>query len=143
MADILVQVINERMTGVYLINDDLADKFFTEKDMWDDYFSYVSLHASKGLAEVDELIELYSMLQVSIALSVTSDFRFSGVEGLYPRNINAFASFQIFDFRNRRIIWDGLVDAQDVVLSKEEEDAVTKKTFKLVADKLISEIMRQ
>ncbi len=144
MTEILVRRIKEKMTGVYLISDDLADKFFTENDIWDDYFSFVSSHAAKGLStDIDEMFELYSMLNVTTVFSVTSDFRFSGVEGLYPRNINAFASLQIFDFRSCRVIWDGLVDAQDVLLSKEEEDQVIKRTFKRVAERLINEILRQ
>jgi hypothetical protein len=139
---ILVQTIKEKLPGIYLISDDSADKYFTENDMWDDYFSYVSLHAAKGLVEIDILIDLYSNMQVTTIFSITSDFRFSAVEGMFPRNFNTFVSLQILDLRSKQIIWDGLVDAQEVVESKEEEDETARKTFKKVADRVLAEVMR-
>jgi hypothetical protein len=142
LNSILVQAIKEKLPGINLITDDQADSYFTDNDIWDDYFSYVTFHATKGLVEIDTLIELYSQLKATTVFSVTSDFRFSGIEGMYPRNFNTFASLQIFDFKNRQIIWEGMVEIQVIIPSQEEEDQIVKKAFKRVSEKLLSEVVR-
>lgn len=138
---ILVQAIKEKLPEINLITDDQADSYFTDNDLWDDYFSYVSFHAAKGLIEIDTLIDLYSRLQVMIVFSITSDYRFSAIEGMYPRNFNTFVSLQIFDFRNRQIIWEGLIEIQEVIEFQEEEDEIVKKTFKRASEKLLNQVV--
>jgi hypothetical protein len=139
---VLMDTIKKKLPGIYLITDDQADRYFTDNDMWDDYFSYVSLHAARGLVEIDELINLYSPMQVTTVVSITSDLRFSGMEGLYPRNFNTFASAQIIDLKSRKIIWEGLVESQIVIEFEDEKDEMVKQAFKKVADRLLVEITR-
>jgi hypothetical protein len=142
LKTILVQTIKEKLPEINLITDDQADRYFTDNDIWDDYFSYVSFHAAKGLVEINTLIDLYSKLQVTVVFSITSDYRFSAIEGMYPRNFNTFVSLQIFNFRNRQIIWEGLIEMQEVIFSEEEEDEMVKKTLKRVSEKLLNEVVR-
>ena len=139
---ILIQTIKEKLPGIYLITDEQADRYFTEKDMWDDYFSYVSIYDAKGLVEIDELSNLYSHLQATVIFAITSDFRFWGMEGMYPRNFTTFVSMQIFDLIKREILWDGLAEAQDVIESEEDKDMIAKNVFTKVTKRLLTEITR-
>jgi hypothetical protein len=142
LNDILVDSIKIQLPKVHLFTDKMVDKFFTEKDMWEEYFSYITQYMGRGLVKVDEMEKLYSNLKITKAILVTSDFHFSGVGNIYPKEYNIFLSVQIYDIKKRKIIWDGMVNAHDFIKSKKDEDKSIKKVYWEVADKLLAEIMR-
>ncbi len=142
VAPVLIPVIREKLPQIYLITDDQADSYFTNNDMWDDYFSYVAFYSAKGLVDFDTLIGLYSQLSATIVFAITSDLFFNAVEGMYPRNFNTFLSIQVFDMRTRQVIWDGMVELQEVIESKEETERVVRKSYQKVAERLLTELTR-
>lgn len=142
VAPILIPIIKERLPEIYLITDDQADRYFTDNDIWDDYFSYISFYSAKGLVDIDTLVELYSQLSVATIFAITSDLFFTGVEGMYPRNFHTFISIQVFDVGTRQVVWDGMVEAQEVIESKEESDKIVKKSYQKIAQRLMTELTR-
>ncbi len=142
VAPVLIPIIKERLPEIYLITDDQADSYFTDNDIWDDYFSYVAFYSAKGLVDIDTLVGLYSQLSATIVFAITSDLFFTGVEGLYPRNFNTYLSIQVFDMRTRQVIWDGMVEVQDVIESKEETERIVRKNYQKIAQRLLTELTR-
>lgn len=142
LSNILADTINKNLPQAHLLTDKMVDKYFTEHDMWDEYFSYIALFMARGLVKTEEMEKLYSKLEVSKTILITSDYHFSGITKLYPKEFNIFVSVQIFDLKTRKIIWDGIVNAHDFIQSKKVEDESLKMIYQAVADKLLTEIMQ-
>ncbi len=142
LSPLLAKIIKRKLAEVNLFTDKMVDKYFTEHDMWDVYFAYINQYMTRGLVKIDEMEKLYSKLEISKVILITSDFHFSGAEYLYPKEFNVFVSVQMFDLKKRKVIWDGMVNAHDFIRSKKDESKTTRRIYHEVANKLINEIMR-
>ncbi len=142
LSPILVRTIKRKLTDINLFSDKMVDDFFTEKDMWDEYFAYINQYMSRGLVKIDEMEKLYAKLDITKVILITSDFNFSGAEYIYPKEFNIFVSVQIYDIKKHKIIWDGMINANDFIKSKKDENKTIKRIYHEVAYKLLNEIMR-
>ncbi len=143
LHNILVDTIKKKLPQVPLFTDNMVDAYFTEKDMWDEYFAYITQFMAKGLGKTEVMEKLYSKMEISNIILITSDYNFSGIGVLYPKEFDIFVSLQIYDIKQHKVIWDGYVNAHDFIKYPKYEVKILKQVYRAISDKLLTEIMRK
>ncbi|MFQ5645866.1 MAG: hypothetical protein ACE5GM_02965 [bacterium] len=131
--------------GVTLITDKQADRLFTDMDLWDDYFAFIAPYTRKGITGGEDLADidrLYSAIKADYIITVTSDYRFHSIGGLYPRAFFLYINLQIWDIKNKQKVWGGICNGETKALAAQDENRVTHETADRAAQRVFYELVK-
>jgi hypothetical protein len=131
----------KRFNNIKFINDEEASDFFTEIDMWEDYFVCLEKYSQASVvkANFNELKRLYQKLGTNLIINVNSDY--SSILR-YPHNFVIFIHAQIWDLSSGKLVWEGFGQGEEVVMSADDIERVRNKMANRVSKRMADEMGR-
>lgn len=125
----------------FIPNDEVSD-FFTNLDMWDDYFTYLVKYHKSAVADTnfDELRGLYQKLEANYIININSDYI---PIPRYPSMFEVNVQAQIWDINSGKMVWEAFVLGRDMVVSEEEEAGIREKMVDWACRHIVGEMGRE
>ncbi len=132
----------DRYKNIKFISNEEVSDFFTDLDMWDDYFEYLTRYHQSAVADTnfDELKGLYQKLKADYIININSDYI---PIPRYPTMFEVNIQAQIWDIDSAKMIWEGLVQGRDMVISEEEEVRIKEKMVDWACKHIAGEMGRE
>jgi hypothetical protein len=131
----------KRFNNIKFIKNEAVSDFFTDIDMWEDYFAYLEKYHQASVVDTNfnELRNLYKKLGANYVININSD---PGFIPRYPSHFSVYIQAQIWDLGSGKLVWEGFVQGQDVVSSAEDTERVKAKMVNWVSKRMANEMGR-
>jgi hypothetical protein len=129
-----------------IITDNEMDKYFTDNDTWDNYFSYIASYSEKGILQKGDLekpIKLYAAFKPDYIAVATSDPFMLSAGSNHSQVLNLYIDLQIWDVDAKQRVWGGICSGETLIYSKDEKEEIYQKLANLLAQRVAGEMINK
>lgn len=140
----LNNALKKKLNKSKIITDNETDKYFTDNDTWDNYFSYVSSYSEKGILQKEDLakpIELYAAFKPDYIAVATSDPFMLSAGSNHSQILNLYVDLQMWDLNAKQRVWGGICSGETLIYNKDEKEEIYQQLADLLAMRIAEEII--
>lgn len=129
-----------------IITDNEMDKYFTDNDTWDNYFSYIANYSEKGIShkrDLEQAIKLYAAFKPDYIAVATSDPFMLSAGSNRSEILNLYIDLQIWDLNAKQRTWGGTCSGETLIYSKNEKEKIYQKLADLIAQRIARELINE
>lgn len=128
-----------------VITDNEMDKYFTDNDEWDNYFSYIASYSAKGILQKGDLekpVKLYAAFKPDYIVVATTDPFMLSAGSNYSQVLNLYIDLQIWDLHAKQKVWGGICSGETTIYGKDDQEKIYQQLANLLAQRIVGEIIK-